>query len=142
MGRVEPKNSACEIAARTVDCPTCPVNMLCEAGGNGVGIVCGPCGAAALGGDHDDPAKARFLLYVDCAKHNFSRKDGMLDKGCWMCLPRIMQTELNGVPPAIYMIRTVHSKVSVEARRKNVQVSMETYSKLEAAKAENPDRVE
>ena len=129
-----------EVEAKTVDCPTCPVNMLCEAGEGGVGYVCSECGSTALGVESTNLAKTQNMYYLDCSKQHFSRVAGVLEK-CDLCSGKIMKTEVNGIPPTLYLIRTVYAKVPIDERRRAFEQRRVEYEAHERARAENPDRV-
>ena len=135
------KLSNAEIEAKVVDCPTCPVNMLCEAGEGGSGFACGQCDGTAMGVEDVNLAKTANMYYIDCAKQHFSRDGGVIAQGCDMCTGKIMKTEVNGIPPTLYIIRTVYAKVSIDERRRIFEVRRKEYEEFERAKAQNPDRV-
>lgn len=111
------KKSPEEIAEKfTVDCPTCPVSMQCQAGEGGSGRYCPTCGATATGIDAESIPDANGVYIIDCAKHNFER--GKETPTC--CDNSIMDygTREPPIKPYLYILHTVHSKVPVADRLK------------------------
>ncbi len=105
------------IAAKTVDCPTCPVAMLCQAGDGGSERVCQTCGATAVAIDVEDAREAAHVYLIECGKHGFqNQRQGWT---CNLCDGRIMQHEIRdpALRPETHYLRTVYAKVTAEKRQ-------------------------
>lgn len=109
-----------ELRARQVDCPRCPVYLLCEAGEGGTGWVCQFCGSTGVAVEKLEESKLPGdLLIIDCAAHKFHKlpvADNMTS--CALCSGGQMELELQFPASRMHMVSTVHAKVSVEERQK------------------------
>jgi hypothetical protein len=121
------------LAATPVDCPTCPVSMLCMAASsseNSAQSICVKCNTASLSlttkTENDEPG---HVLLVDCTKNNFRSNKKDEGEGCLLCNGRFVKPSLlTGLKQDTpYVLPTVHSKEKVAARQKSVQDSWEFW---------------
>ena len=107
------------IRERTVDCPTCPVNMLCQSGEGSTKHACPTCGMTAVMIDTDDMKTCEHLYVIDCGKHGFPKDV----KACNWCDGRIMEHEQRdpAIAPQVHWLYTVHAKVSIVERKKKLR---------------------
>ena len=136
------KDSAEEIASRTVTCEICPVSMQCQAGQGGMGYICTVCRSTGVNIDTDDPKTTEHCYVMDCAKHNFHdiEKDVAEDKKqfktCPMCDGRLMQHEVRepAILPYVHLVFTAYAKVTPEERKKVLVEAEPVYRKEMAEK--------
>lgn len=126
-----------EITAKTVSCSTCPVFLLCESSSLGSGVRCGVCGSTGVFLREDDENEG---LILDCNQHKFPVKDGGLLPSCPMCTGQMMRFEYRELPPKNWIIRTVHSAVSLADRRKVMGDSLVHWKKYYAEETEREAR--
>jgi hypothetical protein len=127
-----------DIEARTVDCQNCPVFMLCETGQGGTGWTCPKCKATGV---YLDPPKDNgatmpdYLLVMDCAKHKFEvNKDSNSVKECGLCSGGVMEFEVINKGTKNFFVRTVHAKVTAEARQEMFKTAWDHWTKEYAEK--------
>jgi hypothetical protein len=126
-----------EIKAKTVDCASCPVFMLCESSTGGSGYVCKACKSTGVFLDED---KEDEILVLDCAKHKFPTKQGGEMEKCPLCCGTMMKFEYREMPPKNWVIFTVHSLVANTERRKSMNEALEHWKKHYAEEAEREAR--
>lgn len=119
-----------QLKEQQVDCPTCPVFLLCQAGEGGTGWVCKICKATGMeispieSGKHPDE-----ILIIDCAKHNFeTKKESERMTSCSLCSGGQMEFEVRFPDIKAYLLTTVHSGVPVEDRQKKLKETFEFWS--------------
>jgi hypothetical protein len=118
-----------EIKAKIVDCKTCPVFLLCEAGQGGTGWTCMKCRSTGVYVDTPEgngklPDDA---LILDCTKHKFEmRKEAEQIPSCSLCNGGMMELEVINITEGdkkvpytkSHYIATVHAGMKVEERQK------------------------
>lgn len=122
------------LVAAPVDCPTCPVSMLCMSAGNdenSAQSICVKCSTPSISlVKKTDNEEAGHVLLVDCQKSNFRSTKKDEGEGCLLCNGRfVKQALLQGLRQDVpYVLPTIHAKVKVEARQQNVKDSYDMWS--------------
>ena len=121
---------------KLVDCPTCPVFLLCQEGQGGTGYVCPICKSTGVWIDEPGlSALPKDILLIDCAKHNFDASKKLTK--CALCSGGIMQLEWQNRGARNHYVATVHARVPIEARQAALAEAWTTWERhyLEEAKA-------
>ena len=133
------KASKKALKAHQVDCPACPVYLLCSESQGGTGYVCGKCGSTGVWIDKPDYGRAipTDILVLDCDKHKFERDEKRKLSCCVLCSGGLAQLEVNERGAKNHLVFTVHSKVKIENRQtvlKEAWKKWTDYFKAEAKK--------
>lgn len=110
-----------------VDCPTCPLFLLCQEGVGGTGYWCGSCGLTGVWIDEPDvtTVSPNDVIWVDCAKHKFERVEKKKLAKCAVCSGQICWLEMEGKTRNHYLF-TVHASIDAAAR----QAALKDYWKM------------
>jgi ribosomal protein S27AE len=119
-----------ELKRRQVDCPTCPVSLMCEVGEGGTGWTCGRCKSTGFeitpieSGKHPDE-----ILMIDCAAHKFAtKKESERMTLCALCSGNVMELEVvMGETKRLHYLTTVHAMVPVEERQRFLKEKFEFW---------------
>lgn len=126
-----------EVAAKTVDCGTCPVNMLCENSEGGTGYVCEECNATAVFVQELQPGERlpSDVLLLDCGEHKFKKRENTdrITK-CAICSGAIMEKEVLNEGVKHHYIYTTHAKLTVGQRQKTLSFAAAHWKEHHAAK--------
>lgn len=117
------EKNADEIRALQVDCTTCPVSMLCQSETGASGYTCKECRATSV---YMDDGTKEHAYVIDCAKHTFPVNTNQ-EILCQLCDGRTMKHEYTWVFPWQWILPTVHSKMSVEARQKEMLAGKDSW---------------
>jgi hypothetical protein len=125
-----------ELTARLVDCSTCPVYLLCEAGEGGTGWVCGTCKATGVAVEQIEESKLPDdLLIIDCATHKFNRIPAAENMTvCSLCGGGQVELEINFPNSRAHLITTVHAHVPVTERQRFLREQMAYWKDMYAKK--------
>jgi hypothetical protein len=115
-----------EVKRTIVDCPECPVFILCKEGEGGTGWWCAGCGSTGVWVSEPTNDLPRDLLDIDCAQHGFERAEARKQTICGLCSGGLMQLEymnrLNGEDRMRnHLVLTIHSKHTPEDRQKTLR---------------------
>ncbi len=120
-----------EVKKRTVECGTCPVYLLCEAGQGGTGWTCPTCKATGVYVSEPDPSKMPDdVLAVDCTKHKFeTRPEAAQIQKCGLCSGGAMELEVLSRGSKTHYILTAYTSIPPLERQKFLKESFEQWSK-------------
>jgi len=127
-----------EIAAKTVECKTCPVFMLCETSTGGTGWVCPKCKTTGVFIDEpeDMASMPDYVLVVDCEKHKFEvKKESAQITECSLCSGGLMELEVLNQGTKNFYVRTVHSVVDTKVRQAKLKKAWDYWTDYYAEKA-------
>lgn len=129
-----------EIKAKRVECKTCPVFLLCEAGQGGTGWTCVKC--RSTGVYVDTPEGSGKLpddaLILDCGKHKFEmRKEAEQIPSCSLCNGGMMELEVINIAVGeskvpytkSHLVTTIYSVIPVEERQKSLKKYYQEHMK-------------
>ncbi len=127
-----------EVEAKVVECRTCPVFLMCEAGQGGTGWTCASCRATGVLVDVPGTGTVpEDVLLIDCGRHQFWTREAAVDlTRCDLCSGRVMDLELRARGSKQHYIATVHARVPVAERQKNLREAYEYWNRRYAAEEE------
>jgi hypothetical protein len=106
-----------ELAAKTVDCATCPVALLCNAGVGGTGIFCTQCEATSV--FCVDENKPSNVIVMDCTKHRFEKTDPQVC--CSLCSGSSIKFAMRGLRPFQHYVHTKHASYDARTRQERLK---------------------
>jgi hypothetical protein len=108
-----------QLKAKIVDCPTCPVFMLCSEGVGGTGYHCGACGSTGVWvyEPNYNTEIPKDVIVVDCKAHKFERAERRKLKLCVLCTGNLAQLEIPKRGARNHIILTVHAGVTAPKRQ-------------------------